>query len=638
MRLPDHGRQGGFTLVAERGLMMIKRCLPISHLLTTPSEIGRELVEKAEVLEFRLPEVPSWLEPQWSGKRRVFHWGLGSVMDDFADAFQAEDLGPFLARIQADLFSFDLGPACGKNLNILPLSPTLSPGDILDRSRRAIDFVKLAYDGPLAVENYNYYPTGMYEHICRPDFIARFLDETGVDLLLDLAHAVVSAANMNLDPKAYLLELPLDRVVCLHISKPYLHPSMAADAHDEPGDDEYDLLSFVLQHLPADRPILTAVEYYRDLTLVKAAYERLDRLVDLPVASAASPGNPRRRPMTASERLARKNAFDGSLVMGVSRFNRSTGRDRHRSSAQSSLVDPDTGLLKKSLARYRSCPLCGHDDGHPLFVKDGFSHGRCPDCGLVYVTPVLTEEAATAYYREEASWTKVLESGPQVELDRLKYEYGLDLAEPYLAGKTLLDIGAGTGLFVRVAHERNYHPVALELHRENVERLRNDGYQVIDRPLEAADIPDQSFDLVTLWEVLEHIVDPKPLLSRVHQLLKTNGLLFILVPNGESLATRLLHEKSGVFGGHSHVNFFNHHTLTRMLRETGFQPVETETIITELGTINNHLGFQDPYLGQADTQMDFLTPKAIHDRLLGSKLLMIARPITDKGIESLGSS
>ena len=543
---------------------MIKRLLPISHLLENDSETGRELFDMADVLEFRRPEIPGWMSSRTAGKSKVFHWGLGTVMDEFIDAFQAEGLGEFMARIQAEMFSFDLGPGARRNLQVLPLSPTLTAGEIIDRSQKAVDWVRKEYAGPLAVENYNYYPTGLYEHICRPDFIAEFLEKLDLGLLLDLAHTTVSAANLNLDPRQYLLELPLDRVVCLHVSGPFLHPTLAVDAHHPPREQDFELLSFLLDHLPGREPVMTAIEYYRDLHTIQDAYHRLDRIAarERKTASFHSPSGA--KPMGRAERLARKNAFDGSLVMGVETFNRATGRDRHRSELLSSLVDPDTGLLKEPLARDRSCPVCGDRFERPLFIKDGFRHGRCPECGLVYVNPVLTEEAATAYYRQESSWTRVLESGPQVEMDRLKYEYGLDLAAPYLQNRHLLDIGTGTGLFVRVAQSQGYDPVALELHRENVEKLKSDGFQVIDQTLESARIQEHQFDMATLWEVLEHIVDPRSLLGEIHRILKPKGILFILVPNLDSLVTRVLHEKSGVFGGHSHVNFFNAHTLTRL--------------------------------------------------------------------------
>ena len=287
-------------------------------------------------------------------------------------------------------------------------------------------------------------------------------------------------------------------------------------------------------------------------------------------------------------------------------------------------------MLKAELSRDRDCPICGGRWAEPLFIKAGFPHGRCPECGLIYVNPVLGDQAALEHYRDETSWVRVLESGPQVEFDRLKYEYGLDAAEPYLEGSSLLDVGTGTGLFLKVAQGRGYAVSGLELNAGGLDRLRAEGFTVIDRPLEEAGLEANSFDLITLWEVLEHIVEPMGLAAEVARILKQRGVLLILVPNADSLASRILHEKSGAFGGHSHVNFFNRKTLTRLLEDAGFEILEAETLITELGTINNYLSFEDPYLGRADAVLDFLTPEFIHGHMLGSKLLVLARPNSNK--------
>ena len=329
--------------------------------------------------------------------------------------------------------------------------------------------------------------------------------------------------------------------------------------------------------------------------------------------------------LNPEERLARKNAFDGSLVMGVKKFHQATGRDRHQQTDWNDLIDPATGLLRSDLAQDRPCPICGGGFDRPIFVKQGFPHGRCRDCGLIFVTPVLKDERVLKHYQSESSWVRVLQSGPQIELDRLKYAYGLDLAGPHLSGESVLDVGAGTGLFLKTARDMGLDPVGLELHLENAAALRDEGFTVIDRPLEEADLESGTFDLISLWEVLEHIIHPARLLNEIHRALKPGGVLLILVPNADALSARILHEKSGAFGGHSHVNFFNSQTLSRLLAQTGFSVLEVETIITELGAINNHLGFEDPYLGDSPMILDFLTPELIHERLLGGKLLMLAK-------------
>ena len=185
-------------------------------------------------------------------------------------------------------------------------------------------------------------------------------------------------------------------------------------------------------------------------------------------------------------------------------------------------------------------------------------------------------------------------------------------------------MGTGSGLFLKIAKCMGFDATGLELHTQNVEKLKECGFEVVDVPLEKAGLASDEFDMVSMWEVLEHIENPVSLLRETARIMKPGGKLLILVPNVDSLVTRLLHEKSGTFGGHSHVNHFNVKTLTRLLGLAGFEVMHAETIITELGTINNHLGFEDPYNGAAGTQLGFITPEMIHENMLGSKLLVLA--------------
>ena len=325
-----------------------------------------------------------------------------------------------------------------------------------------------------------------------------------------------------------------------------------------------------------------------------------------------------------TSRLKRKNAFDGSLVCGTSKFNRDTGRLVATSKPFLWAIDPETSLIRPNMVRPRSCPICNHCSGNPLFIKDGFPHVKCPECGLIYVNSILQDEVVTKFWQEEIAWSEVLNSDLQVNLDNLKYRYGLDLVELRLTGRTLLDVGSGPGGFVRQASKSGWEVTALELNVESTRQLSADGFTVINTSLEASDLPPHSFDLISFWEALEHLTEPQPVLAKAHQLLNPSGLLFILVPNASSLVTRLLHDRSNTFGGHSHVNHFTAQTLTKLLELTGFEVVEMETVITELGTINNYLAFEDPYQGEADPFWEELTPELIHKNMWGSRLLAVA--------------
>jgi len=334
--------------------------------------------------------------------------------------------------------------------------------------------------------------------------------------------------------------------------------------------------------------------------------------------------------MTPDERLRRKNEFDGNLMLGVGRFNRQTGRDKHlagvNAGRREQFVDPATGLLRSDLSRPRACPLCTANRPRLLFVKDGFEHNRCPECDMTYVAPVLREERLHSHYLGEESYTRVLMNEVQMEMDRRKFQYGLDLIESFVPGKGwLVDIGCGPGVFLEVARDRGWRVEGLEFNAWCVERVQRLGIPVVDSPLEQADLPPGAFQCITLWTVLEHIVEPQPFLQSIRRLVAPDGVLLVLVPNFDSLAIRVLHEKAVTFSGDSHVNHFTAATLTRLLESSGFAVADCETLLTEIGTINNYLSFEDPYFGDAQPVLDFLTPAYLHDRRLGYLLQVIAR-------------
>ena len=255
--------------------MKIKIALPLSHHFYEPKTWQHEIWSQLETFEIKCLPEPKHLS---KSKEKIFHWGLGPVLSDFQKTFWAEGLGPYLAENNIKLFSFDLGPAANKHLSILPLGPTLSPGEILRRSEKNIKFVRKFYQGTLAVENYNYYPTGLYEHICEPEFISRYLDEFGLGMVLDLAHAAISAFNKQIDIYQYFSSLPLEKVCEIHLSRPYFPQNKkwpAADQHEDPQEEQWAWLNFILQDKRLQKNPIVVIEYYKNFTKIRQSYETL---------------------------------------------------------------------------------------------------------------------------------------------------------------------------------------------------------------------------------------------------------------------------------------------------------------------------------------------------------------------------
>jgi SAM-dependent methyltransferase len=256
-------------------------------------------------------------------------------------------------------------------------------------------------------------------------------------------------------------------------------------------------------------------------------------------------------------------------------------------------------MLAERYARDVPCPLCGSEDRRGLFTKNGFTFVRCNACSLVFSNPQVREELVEAEYRTGNSndiWIDVLLSPRQMEMDDAKFRSLLDELEPHRGDGRLLDIGCSIGLFLKLARERGWHGVGIEFsdraRRYAVEEL---GLQVVDTPLEETHWPDASFDVVTLNSVIEHLNDPRRVLAEIRRLLRPGGALYVITPNVESLACRLLHERAATFDGRNHLVYFSASTLTRALTSERFRVEAIETRVSSLQAILEWLAFEEPY-------------------------------------------
>jgi len=144
------------------------------------------------------------------------------------------------------------------------------------------------------------------------------------------------------------------------------------------------------------------------------------------------------------------------------------------------------------------------------------------------------------------------------------------------------------------------------------------------------DIPNhiKNIDLISLWDTLEHIHNFNKMLSYTYNALSIRGLLVILVPNLNSLASRLIRKNSGTFCIY-HLNYFTENSLGLLLKNHGFKVLQKETVISEIDNCRNYLEFQEPYMNvpKNESAFDWLTPEYIHKNMLGSRLFFIAQKV-----------
>jgi SAM-dependent methyltransferase len=118
---------------------------------------------------------------------------------------------------------------------------------------------------------------------------------------------------------------------------------------------------------------------------------------------------------------------------------------------------------------------------------------------------------------------------------------------------------------------------------------------VLDVPLEEAGFEPESFDAVALLSVLEHTNEPRRMLGDVARVLRPGGTVYVVVPNVESLACRVLHERARTFDGRNHLVYFSPATLRDCLDRCGFDTPHVSTKVSSFAPAAEHLAYEEPY-------------------------------------------
>jgi 2-polyprenyl-3-methyl-5-hydroxy-6-metoxy-1,4-benzoquinol methylase len=152
-------------------------------------------------------------------------------------------------------------------------------------------------------------------------------------------------------------------------------------------------------------------------------------------------------------------------------------------------------------------------------------------------------------------------------------------AKRYGNVKRVLDVGCGLGLFLSLAKGEGWQALGTELSKEAAEHAKKHyGAEVLAGELMNLDLEKESFDLVSMQHVFEHVLEPRQVLEYAHSILRKNGLLVIAVPNAESLIAKLAGTNWLCLSEKSHLFHYSRDNLARILEECGFIVKESTTL------------------------------------------------------------
>lgn len=208
--------------------------------------------------------------------------------------------------------------------------------------------------------------------------------------------------------------------------------------------------------------------------------------------------------------------------------------------------------------------------------KNSYDLYSCVSCGFIFVYPL--PDPSSLYNKDYFSGA--LGGHGYVDYDADKepmirtFNKYLDLFDKYgKGGGSLFDVGSATGFFLKIAKNRGYEVSGVEMSDHAAGEARKAGIEVSSGDLMSMSILSDSFDVITMLDVLEHMTEPFTELLESKRILKQGGLLVVNAPNGQSLLARILKTNWHLVLPPEHLFYFSPKNLSMFLEVNGFETV-----------------------------------------------------------------
>jgi len=239
------------------------------------------------------------------------------------------------------------------------------------------------------------------------------------------------------------------------------------------------------------------------------------------------------------------------------------------------------------------CNACGADRYVPQSTVDGWTIGKCRDCGLVYVNPAPFfeptdefSEMSKAFEYTEYMHNPITDS--ILAFERRQFEANAvelaKLSPQAAAGKRFLDIGCGSGASVKGATDLGWNATGVDIDPQLIAHGRKQlGVDLRCGLITTVDLPEGGFDFIKLRDVIEHFPNPLEVLLRIRTLLAPAGVLLVVTPNEGGIATKAriaLHRRRKLVATvppPHHLHSFAPGQLQKVLLRAGFEPLRTFT-------------------------------------------------------------
>jgi len=232
------------------------------------------------------------------------------------------------------------------------------------------------------------------------------------------------------------------------------------------------------------------------------------------------------------------------------------------------------------------CPICNFPitKAQKIYTRTADSIFKCEKCKSLFSNPQYSFEELDVLYKENYWESDTSMGSYQIEehrrnkliyhkmLNNIKKRYYSKFPLNTSIPPKLLDFGCGPGYFLYESKKYGFEPLGIELSIPALDfaRKQYDLNVIEGSEKELANFPDNYFDIITCWSVLEHLSNPRKLLSEFNRVLKPGGFLCVSIPNINCYEHKLKKGNWYNIQNPAHVVFLQEHSLKQLLKETGF--------------------------------------------------------------------
>ncbi len=249
--------------------------------------------------------------------------------------------------------------------------------------------------------------------------------------------------------------------------------------------------------------------------------------------------------------------------------------------AQKDMITSSPACNSSRVPRQLRCNLCGVSSAEHIITKNGSDLVSCTECGLIFVAnPPTDNDRATLYSFDSGYHQSLLDDEQCIDQHQREAVANMAVLQAYASSGRLLDIGCSTGLFLEAARAAGWLAHGLEYSADSARvALETRGLDVKCGELRPDSYPAAAYDVVTMWDVIEHLPDPCGTVAILSKVVAPEGLLIVKTPNADGLYPKIGRRLAKALGfwGHpeppGHLYQFSETTLSRMVREAGFEVV-----------------------------------------------------------------